>query len=379
MKIAINTLAHRTSGGGITYLKNILPRLATTEHEFVVFVPADRDVLGDPTASNIEFHEVDLPMTIIPVLLWYEQLVLPYQLQRLDVDVLYSPADIAPLLPPCPVVLAIRNPNPYFTREVHTGWLKVKFRVQRALTKLSAQRADRVLFVSEYSQNLINDKLNLDPAKCKTIHHGINPETLRSGSPEHSTVGDLLDEYAPYVLSVSTIHRHKNYDCLIEAYAALPQSIQSQYPLMIVGRAADQQYYDELLSLVSELGLTDDVVFAGEVPYEDIGCLYREASVYVLPSKLETFGHTLLEAMTFGIPVVAADSTAIPEIAGDTACYFAPDEPEALADELARVLEDDEVASQLVKNGHDRVEHFSWDRNVQQLVETFEEVYEENH
>lgn len=378
MKVAINTLAHRTSGGGITYLKNILPRLAKTEHEFVVFVPADRDVLGDLATSNIQFHEVDLPMTIIPILLLYEQLVVPYQMRRLDIDVLYSPADIAPLLAPCPVVLAIRNPNPYFAQEVHTGWLKVKFRIQHLLTKLSAQRADRVLFVSEYSQNLINDKLNLDPANCKTIHHGIDPESLKGSSPEQSTVGDLLDEHAPYVLSVSTIHRHKNYDCLIKAYAALPKSLRSQYPLMIVGRAADQQYYDELLSLISELNLMDDVVFTGEVTYEEIGYLYREAAVYVLPSKLETFGHTLLEAMTFGIPVVAADSTAIPEIAGNAARYFAPDDPESLANELARVLEDDEVANQLVKNGHDRVNQFSWDRNVQQLVEKFEGVYEEN-
>lgn len=377
MKIAINTLAHRTSGGGITYLKNILPRLAETNHNFVVFVPEGRNALQEPSAPNIKFRRVSLPMTMMLILVLYEQLVLPYQLRKLDVDVLYCPADIAPLLASCPIVLAVRNPNPYFTERVHSGLLRLKFLIQRGLTKLSARIADRVLFVSDFSRDIVRDQLSITASKCETIHHGIDPQALRDCDPDSSSVKGLLEERAPYVLSVSTIHRHKNYHNLIQAYAALSPSVRSQYPLVIVGRPADEQYYEELTTLVSDYGLADDIVFAGEVPYEDVGCLYRGAAAYVLPSKLETFGHTLLEAMVFDVPVLAADSTAIPEIADDAALYFSPNDPKDLETKLMQVLNDKELINRLVTNGTERLKHFSWDRNVEQLVAAFESAGEE--
>jgi glycosyltransferase involved in cell wall biosynthesis len=85
------------------------------------------------------------------------------------------------------------------------------------------------------------------------------------------------------------------------------------------------------------------------------------------------FGHTLLEAMTYDLPVVAVDSAAIPEIAGDAALYFDPENPDELTNKLETVLLDDETVAQLIGAGKTRLEHFSWDKNVQQLVETFEE------
>jgi len=376
MKIAINTLAHRTSGGGITYLKNILPRLANTEHEFVIFVPQDRNKITDISEPNIVFHHVNLPLTISPVLLLYEQLLLAYKIQKQNIDLLYSPTDIAPLMAPCSVVLAIRNPNPYYTRQVHEGWPKIKFLIQKKLTWVSTMIAARVLFVSDFSKKIVNEKIDINQEKCETIYHGIDPEPIHARSLEDSSVTATVEEHSPYLLTVSTIHKHKNFECLIEGYAKISRELRSKYPLLIAGRNADEKYSDHLSSLVVEHGLENEVFFLGEIPYEDIGCLYEGATAYVLPSKLETFGHTLLEAMTFDLPVLAANSTAIPEIAGEAASYFDPNDPDDLATNLQRVLTDETLKSQLVQNGNEQIKQFSWDRNVKQLLQTFEKVNE---
>lgn len=368
--VAINTLAHVT-GGGITYFENVLPRLADDGDEYLVIVPADRDKITRIDAANVRFVETSFPVDNILGRLVYEQLLLPVLLWRWGIDVLLSPADLTPLLAPCPSVLAIRNPNPYFAAPDldRTAYRRFKFRVQRYLTWLSARKADEVFFVSAFSRDISTSALSLDPSTAHVIHHGIDPGLFEDPPlPDDSGLRRTVEDAEPYLLTVSTINEHKNYKTLIKGYATLPEAIRSKYSLLIAGRNSAPEYFEKLQSMCDDREIADQVTFLGEVDYDYVPYLYDRATLYVLPSKLETFGHTLVEAMASGTPIVAADATCIPEITDDAAVLFEPDDPADLARSIENALEDDLHAA-MIDRGRERVTDFSWDRTVARTKE----------
>jgi glycosyltransferase involved in cell wall biosynthesis len=377
MRVAINTLSHVT-GGGITYFENVLGHLADDGNEYVILVPAGRGKITRPAADNLRFVTAGIDTRSLPARLFYEQAILPVRLWQWDVDVIFSPADLTPLLAPCPAVLAVRNPNPYFDSPElqRTTYRRIKFRLQRYLTWLSARKADAVFFVSEFSKRVTNRYLGLPERKTSVIHHGIDPTLFEDPvQPEDENLVEILKS-EPYILCVSTINEHKNYETLLRGYAKLPEQIRAEFRLVIAGRNSAPSYFETLQRILDEEGIENQVEFLGEVPYRSVPYLYEHATAYVLPSKLETFGHTLVEATVSGTPVVAADATCIPEITDGAASLFDPDEPAELAESLEEVLTDETVHDKLVDAGRNRAAAFSWDKTVERTRELLKAVVE---
>lgn len=377
MKVAINTLSHVT-GGGITYFENVLPRIANDENEYVLLLPAGRNKISRPDAKNLRFVETSFPTHNVFLRIFYEQLVFPVLLWYWDIDVLLSPADLTPLLAPCPAVLAVRNPNPYFDAPGldRTLYRRIKFRIQRYLTWLSVRKADRVFFVSEFSKEVSNSFLGIDERKVSVIYHGIDRSLFENPTEPAGALYSTVESSTPYLLCVSTINEHKNYETLLRGYARLPSPRREEYDLLVAGRNSAPEYFQKLQNVVAREDITENVTFLGEVEYEYIPYLYANATLYVLPSKLETFGHTLVEAMASETPIVAADATCIPEIADGAAELFDPDDPDDLASAVESVLTDDELRDTLVARGRQRVADFSWDRTVEQTKALLRAVHQ---
>lgn len=378
MRVLVNTIAH-VGGGGITYLKNMLPRFAASENEYIILVPESRNILEEPDSESVWFERVSSVFDPLPARLVYEQMILPIRLRQWDVDVLFSPADLTPLLAHCPTLLAVRNPNPYFSasefglrRPIRR---RLKFLVQRQLTKLSARKADHVFFVSEYSKDMSNHFLFLPGSKISTIYHGIDRPLFEEPSePNDEGLRITLEKACPYLLTVSTVVEHKNYEVLLRGYARLPAYLRNQYPLLIAGRTPSESYLAELKSIIADQGIEQDVTFLGGIDYENIPWLYKQAAAYVLPSKLETFGHTLIEAMASGVPVAAADSTCLPEITGGAARLFDPDDPRELSMVIEDLLLNDEQRNKLIEAGRRRAEDFSWDNTFEETEVILDEI-----
>lgn len=377
MHVTINTLSHVT-GGGITYFENVLPRLTNDGNEYTILLPTGRNKINRPDAENLRFVETSFPTHNVFLRIFYEQFVFPVLLWYWDIDVLLSPADLTPLLAPCPSVLAVRNPNPYFEAPGidRTLYRRIKFRIQRYLTWLSVRKADRVFFVSEFSKQVSNAFLGIDERKVSVIYHGIDRSLFETPTEPAGGLRSTVEDSTPYLLCVSTINEHKNYETLLRGYARLPSTHREEYDLLVAGRNSAPEYFQKLQDIVAREDITENVTFLGEVEYEDIPYLYANATLYVLPSKLETFGHTLVEAMASETPIVAADATCIPEIAEGAAELFDPDDPDDLARAIERVLTDDELRDTLVARGQQHVADFSWDRTVEQTKALLGEVHQ---
>lgn len=203
--------------------------------------------------------------------------------------------------------------------------------------------SDAVICVSESTRRDLLRYYQADERRIVTVHSGlaINPATAR---PRNLP--------ARYILFVSTVEPRKNLEILLDAF--------------------DRLDYDGALVIVGKIGWKSEAIVprlrAANIHHldylgaEDLAAVYAGAELFVFPSIYEGFGFPMLEAMAHGVPVIAANSSSLPEIGGDAALYFDPRDAQELAAAITRVLGDPALREQLVARGRARVGEFRWER-----------------
>lgn len=366
MKVLVETTAH-PGGGSLTYLNNLLEQFADTDDRYTIVVPPERDALTDQDAPNIEFVETSFPVGNAALREVYRQIVLPLVLLRSDIDLLFSTGDVTSLFSPVPTVVIVHNLAPYarsFGLEVGR-WRRIRNAIHRTMTRLSVRRAARIVWVSRFMAETVGGLFDVSEEKGTVIHHGVDPGKFTSPTePEDPTLRSVVATAEPYLLTVSTVNPHKNYETLIEGLARLPEAHRERYDLLLAGRHPNEAYFEQLQQHIEEAGLEDSIRFLGSVSHEVLPYLYAQATAYVFPSRLESFGLTPLEAMVTRTPVVASDATSIPEICGDAPEYFDPENPDDLARALDHVLSNPERRRSLVEAGENRVRSFNWNETA---------------
>lgn len=371
MRILIDALSARV-GGGITYIKQIIPALYLLQsgHEFLVlFSPQYQQDLITCVPTGIQLVIADVPAEPLLKRWWYLQTGLVKVIKDLGADLFFAPAEFSYLRKPVPFVMLSRNFSIYTTPSVANNqkMALIKYRLARQIPVfLSMQRADRVLFVSKTFGEQVTRQMKLNPKKTRVVYHGVSPIFFQ---PDASPVDPPIDR--PYFLMVSSINPHKNYDTLIRAYAKLPHDAPD---LLIAGRVINASTYTMLQNLVVQENLEHRVHFLGEVPYEQLPGLYRGAVASIMASHLETFGHPLVEAMAAQTPVIASNLPVCHEICGEAALYFDPDNEDALAEHMQSVWHDDRLRERMVAAGKERAADFSWQQSARRLVDVFEEL-----
>jgi len=240
------------------------------------------------------------------------------------------------------------------------------------LVQRSAERADLVQTVSGFTRDAIIDRLGIPAEKIRVVGPGVNPpadiRTLRDLPLEGLTAGD-------YIGFVGTLEPRKNVPALVRAWACLARELGSAAPacLALVG-SGRPEYIDELRRLADDLGVADRVRFLGYRSREEVWRFYAGASVLAITSSVEGFCIPLLEAMAAGTPVVAAGTSAIPEVAGGAAVLVEEGDEEGLAAALARVLDDDELRAALSRQGQERAGCFGWRHSAEKLLDLYGEL-----
>jgi glycosyltransferase involved in cell wall biosynthesis len=201
------------------------------------------------------------------------------------------------------------------------------------------------------------------------------------GVPRLGTAARLPDSVAaslggsPFVLAIATLEPRKNLAHLVSAFGFLAASHPDLH-LVIAGRDGPARpAVDQAISRLPD-DVRERVVLAGQVDDAGRRALLDTARVLAYPSIYEGFGFPLLEAMSASVPVVAARAGSIPEVAGDAALLVEPTDERGLAEALDRVLTDDELRSQLVARGHDRIGTFSWTATARALASCYRRLAE---
>lgn len=361
-RILLNAL-HAKSGGGITYLRNMLPRLAADDRlDLHLLIHADQLTLFAPLPPSVTLHEVNFRQSFWGRVLW-EQARLPSLARRLGIEVTFSPANFGPLFAPGLVIL-LRNAvevgrnERRLTKRLY--WIALG-----VMTALSVRRSRRVIAVSDYAgKSLTFSQIKQPAAKLSIIHHGIDPLF----TPAATGADD-----PPFLLAVGDLYVQKNFEKLIEAFALVTQS-HPHLVLKIAGRAVDKNYRKQLERAVQRLGLKEFVEFLGEVSRDDLVSLYQRCRIFVFPSIVETFGQPLAEAMACGATIASSRTTAMPEIIGDAALFFDPSDAEDMARNIINLLENETLSRDLATRGALRAKRFSWDHAARNTADVLVSV-----
>jgi glycosyltransferase involved in cell wall biosynthesis len=270
-----------------------------------------------------------------PSKLW-TQLALPFKLftQKEKLNLFYTPSHYAPRLSPFPTVISImdlwhhRHPEQFAKKDLYQ---LIKWE------SYSIKKASRIVTISEFSKSEIVKFYQYPPEKITVAYPGFDKFSL---TDTKTTVNKIMLKYKTgdnYLFYLGTLQPKKNLAGLIEAFALIAgEPKYSSIKLVIAGKKG--WLYEEIFDRTKELGLENKVIFTGFVEEEEKPYLMKGAKAFVLPSFYEGFGIPVLEAMSLGVPVVAARAGSLPEVGGEAAVYCDPYSQEDIARALKRVL-----------------------------------------
>jgi glycosyltransferase involved in cell wall biosynthesis len=233
------------------------------------------------------------------------------------------------------------------------------------------QQADLIIAPSAATKADIVRRLHIAPERVTVIPLGCEPRFHPVVDARHlASVRQKYGLPARYLLCVSTLEPRKNLPVLLQAYALLrAERHHEDLKLVIAGRKG--WLYQDIFAMVTALDLQQDVVFTGFVDDEDLPDLYRGARLFVFPSLYEGFGLPILEAMASGVPVIASNTSSMPEVAGDAAILVDPRHPQALAEGLRRILAETALRESLQQKGLQQASRFSWEAAAQKTLAVY--------
>ncbi|MDT8375601.1 MAG: glycosyltransferase family 1 protein [Mariprofundaceae bacterium] len=267
----------------------------------------------------------------------------------------YRRRSLAP--PGCPVVLTVfdmiheRFPDSFLTRD------------RTSETKRAAvNRADCVICISASTQRDLIDLFDIPPEKTVVVHLGFTLTSQAEAVP-------VPAETRPYLLYVGPRGGYKNFSTLLNAYAA-SSVLRNDYDLVAFGGGGFSHDEHEQLRA---LGLS------GSVRQESgddakLACLYRQAALFVYPSRYEGFGIPPLEAMSFDCPVVCSNTSSIPEVVGDAGYLFDPADIDAMRVAMEAVAGSPDLRRELVQRGRKRIKLFSWERTAEKTIDLYRQL-----
>jgi glycosyltransferase involved in cell wall biosynthesis len=288
---------------------------------------------------------------------------------------LWEQWDLPRAVPDGALLLNLCNTGPLLTRRqilvIHDagtvstpGSYSLRFRLwYRILLPLLGLIARKILTVSEFSKNEIVSSFNIPSDKVSVIIEG--GEHISRTAPKATTVKDFGLTQRPYVLAVSSMAAHKNFQLVLDAVSRIENP---SFDIAIAGGTNSRIFGD------SGIAISNQLKWLGYVSDAELRALYESALCFVFPSVYEGFGIPPLEAMQCGCPVLASRSASIPEVCGNAALYFDAQNPDELAKLLMQVSSDTKLRADLKQKGVVQAAQFSWKKAALQVVAAIHEL-----
>jgi glycosyltransferase involved in cell wall biosynthesis len=242
-------------------------------------------------------------------------------------------------------------------------------RVQRCL-----QWTDLVLTISQSSKQDIIKYLHVAPEKIYVtpLASRYNPSSLVPGNIDELQKQIKYDFSQPYILFVSTIEPRKNIENIITAFNLLKQKYKIPHQLVLIGKRGWK--YKPIFAAIENSPWKNEIYHLEYLNNELVRLFYSKTDIFVYPSHYEGFGLPVLEAMTLGAPVVTANTSSLPEVAGDAAILIEPHDMTQLAEAILQVINDSQLRQELINKGRERAKLFSWERTAKETLKAYRSI-----
>ncbi len=366
MQIGIDARLPFYERGGISrYVINLLKALAEidSENHYTIFHSRKDTHSYLPEKVN-NFHRSNL---WTPCHHKLERWTLAGELSLHGLDVMHSPDFIPPAFGARRRIITIHDINFYYNPEFLT---KESRRYYLGQIEWAVQEADHISADSHHTRYDLIERLNVPHEKVTTIHLAADP--IYSLRQDPASISLILERYAlskGFILFVGTISPRKNLSTLLNSYRLLLDQIKIDAQLVLVGSRGWQS--ELILEEIKNLSLTHMVSHLAGLTDETLAGLYSTAGALVLPSYYEGFGFPALEAMLSGCPVIASDRGSLPEVVGDAGLLLDPDDVDAWAGAMEKVIEDITLRERLIAAGKIQARKFSWKATARKTLELY--------
>ncbi len=382
------------------YSYNLIMELAKLDsaNQFVLY--SDQPLVGG--LKELVRRQQNFRSKILnwPLSNFWTQIRLSYEMLAHQPDALFVPAHVLPLVHPKKSLVTIhdvgfeRQAELYSTDQIGpAAGLKAKiinflvkiftlgkFRsnildYHSWSTKYALKQARAIIAVSNFTKQELIKIYGASEEKIKVIHNSYNAKLYRPIA-DKNLLNQALTKYGlvfPYIFYAGRLEKKKNTARLIEAFARMKQKFpELKHKLVLTGFAG--LGYDEIKYVIEEFDLENEVIITGWIPEADLPFIYQGAALFIFPSLYEGFGIPLLEAMACGVPVAAANTSSIPEVAKAAAVYFDPKSKNAMAEKMAEILNDRKLADELIQRGYERVKDFSLEKCARETLKVIENL-----
>ncbi len=328
-------------------------------YNFLLFTGDSETFAPEWRRPNVRVISSNLSQrTLLRNHLW-EQITLPRLARRYGVDILHSPANLAPLIYSGRSVVNIHD----LCFLVQPAWFSFSFRsIYSWLVPRIARRASVVITNSNYSKNDILELLRLEVNRVRLTYWAVDPLFFQHAKP--------LSERSSRILFVGSLEPRKNLVGLLNAFNMFRRrNPDVKLRLSVVG-CENPLFADEHYDLGE---FSDDIEFLGYISDEELARAYGDSKALVYPSFYEGFGFPPIEAMAAGTPVVTSNNSSLPEVVGQAALLVNPSDANDIVAKLEMVLRP-EVAEDLAQRGLVQVRRFNWDRVGRHVLEIYDEL-----
>ena len=304
-----------------------------------------------------------LDVRVMPFPRLWTHVRLSWEMARRPPDLLFVPAHVLPLVRPRRTVVTVHDLGYLYFPQAHTRRQRLELHLS---TAWNARVATRVLVSSAATKADLVRHYRTPPERIHVVPFGVEPRFRPTPEPAALARYNLPPRYLLYL---GTLQPRKNLERVLEAYAGLPGDAP---PLVLAG--ARGWYFERIAAAIATLGLGERVLLPGYIADEDVPAVLTAAAALVYPSLFEGFGLPALEAMACGTAVVAARTSALPEVVGEAGLLVDPLSGEEIAAAMQRLLQDEALRSELGRRGRERAALFTWDRCARETLAVIEDA-----
>ncbi|MGB9071629.1 MAG: glycosyltransferase family 1 protein [Terriglobales bacterium] len=348
------------------WLENIVSHLGAvdTNHRLTVLVNSNSQAVRGFSAPT---RTMRLPA---PIYSMREQIALPFEVAAVRPDVTHYPNFNVPLADWTRSVVTLCDLIYYLFPQACPSWVGHQY--ARFMIRAAARKAHKVITISEHSKSDLVNHLGIAEEKIAVIYPAIDRNVFKPEQADGAiaAVKHKLGIERPYIFYTGTHDPRKNLATLLRAYRRLARGKDFQ---LVIGGPVDprrQDLYREFADMVADR----HVILCGSLAETDLPLMYCGADLFVFPSKYEGFGLPPLEALACGVPVACSSATSLPEVVGDAAITFAPENTDELVSVMEAILGSPTLAADLRRRALVRAGRFSWDTAAQQVMQVYKEV-----
>ena len=357
-------LSEQVTGIG-RYTAELTKELVKQDGTFFLYSPKNIDV-GDWKLPNVTLRAASFKSRVGKMC--WSQSYLPYWASIDRVDVFWGATHRLPYLLPASVARVVTIHDLVWK---HSGesMRPVSRWLENRLMPAAVRLADRVVADSNSTAMDLKVEFPSVVSKIRTVYPGVTVFPSLAQRPEYLVSIGVVQ---PYFLFVGTLEPRKNLHRLLRAYAGLDDASRQRCKMVIAGGKGWGSF--DVHSFISDVGLKDSVVVIGYVSDAELATLYENAQFLAMPSLYEGFGLPIVEAMSYGIPVLTSQTSSMPEVAGDAGVLVDPFDEMLISAGLSSLLNNECYRNELASRATSNARRFSWQNAAKKMWAVFEEA-----